>query len=40
VRRHIELGVRGTPEQVPLAMTEIRREVIALDYCFDPRTAA
>jgi molybdopterin-biosynthesis enzyme MoeA-like protein len=39
VRRHIELGVRGAPGQVPLAMAEIRREVFALDYCFDPRTA-
>jgi hypothetical protein len=38
VRRHIELGVRGTPEQVSLAMAEMRQEVIALGYHFDAKT--
>jgi len=28
VRRHIELGVRGAPEEVPAAMEELRRGVI------------
>ena len=37
VRRHIELGVRGAPAQVPAAMTLIRREVTALGYAFDAR---
>jgi molybdopterin-biosynthesis enzyme MoeA-like protein len=40
VRRHIELGVRGAPEQVPLAMAEMRQEVLALGYRFDPKTGA
>jgi molybdopterin-biosynthesis enzyme MoeA-like protein len=34
-RRHIELGVRGAPEQVPTAMALMRREVAALGYAFD-----
>ena len=29
-RRHIELGVRGAPDEVPAAMEELRRGVIAL----------
>jgi molybdopterin-biosynthesis enzyme MoeA-like protein len=37
VRRHIELGVRGAPEQVPGAMEAIRRGVVELGYAFDPR---
>lgn len=38
--RHIELGVRGAPEQVPLAMDEIRREVTACGYVFDEKTSS
>lgn len=37
VRPNIELGVRGTPEQVPPAMAIIRREVAALGYSFDEK---
>jgi molybdopterin-biosynthesis enzyme MoeA-like protein len=37
VRRHIELGVRGAPEQVAPAMDVIRREVVALGYAFDEK---
>ena len=37
VRRHIELGVRGAPEQVPAAMEEIRRGVVELGYTFDEK---
>lgn len=33
--RHIELGVRGVPEQVAPAMEVIRCEVVALGYRFD-----
>jgi len=32
--RHVELGVRGTPEQVPAAMALMRREVAELGYDF------
>lgn len=39
-RRHIELGVRGRPEQVPGAMDVIRREVAALGYTFDEKPIA
>jgi molybdopterin-biosynthesis enzyme MoeA-like protein len=39
-RRHIELGVRGVPEQVPPAMEVIRREVVALGYTFDEKSSA
>ncbi|MBK9955500.1 MAG: competence/damage-inducible protein A [Rhodocyclaceae bacterium] len=33
--RHVELGVRGTPEQVPLAMREIESEVARRGLDFD-----
>jgi molybdopterin-biosynthesis enzyme MoeA-like protein len=33
--RHIELGVRGVPDQVAPAMDVLRREVAALGYRFD-----
>jgi molybdopterin-biosynthesis enzyme MoeA-like protein len=39
-RRHIELGVRGLPEQVPPAMEVIRAEVAALRYTFDEKPTA
>ena len=39
-QRHIELGVRGAPEQVPTAMALMRREVAALGYTFDTKEAA
>ena len=32
VQRHIELGVRGAPEQVPAAMETMRRAVLELGY--------
>ncbi|MCK9387411.1 MAG: molybdopterin-binding protein [Sulfuritalea sp.] len=37
VQRHIELGVRGAPEQVPQAMAAIRRGVAELGYSFDEK---
>lgn len=37
VERHIELGVRGAPEQVPPAMEGIRRGVVALGFTFDEK---
>ncbi len=37
VQRHIELGVRGAPEQVPAAMEAIRRGVAELGYSFDEK---
>ena len=37
VRRHIELGVRGAPEQVPPAMEAIRRGVSELGFTFDEK---
>ena len=37
VQRHIELGVRGEPEQVPPAMESIRRGVAELGYSFDEK---
>lgn len=37
VRRHVELGVRGLPEQVPAAMADIRAEVTLLGYSFDEK---
>ena len=37
VQRHIELGVRGTPGQVPAAMAAIRRGVTELGYGFDEK---
>jgi len=33
--RHVELGVRGAPEQVPAAMEMMRREVGELGYRYD-----
>jgi molybdopterin-biosynthesis enzyme MoeA-like protein len=38
VQRHIELGVRGVPEQVPPAMEAIRRGVAELGYRFDAKS--
>jgi molybdopterin-biosynthesis enzyme MoeA-like protein len=38
-RRHIELGVRGTPALVPAAMDEMRREVAAFGYRFEEKPA-
>jgi len=35
--RHIELGVRGAPDQVPAAMELMRREVKELGYAFDEK---
>jgi molybdopterin-biosynthesis enzyme MoeA-like protein len=35
MRRHIELGVRGAPEAVPLAMAEIEAEVGRRGLSFD-----
>jgi molybdopterin-biosynthesis enzyme MoeA-like protein len=40
VGRHVELGVRGDPAQVPPAMDLMRREVAALGYDFDEKTPA
>ncbi|MCK9379955.1 MAG: molybdopterin-binding protein [Sulfuritalea sp.] len=37
VQRHIELGVRGEPQQVPAAMEAIRRSVAELGYSFDEK---
>ncbi len=37
VQRHIELGVRGAPEQVPAAMEAIRHGVAELGYGFDEK---
>lgn len=37
VQRHIELGVRGAPEQVPGAMVAIRQGVKELGYSFDEK---
>jgi molybdopterin-biosynthesis enzyme MoeA-like protein len=37
VQRHIELGVRGAPEQVPAAMEAIRRGVVESGYEFDEK---
>jgi molybdopterin-biosynthesis enzyme MoeA-like protein len=39
VRRNIELGVRGAPEEVPAAMDLMRREVAALGYAWDEKPA-
>jgi len=39
LRRHVELGVRGAPEQVPPAMELMRREVAALGYAWEDRPA-
>lgn len=35
VRRHVELGVRGTPEQVARAIEVLKAGVAALGYSFD-----
>jgi molybdopterin-biosynthesis enzyme MoeA-like protein len=40
IRRNIELGVRGLPEQVPAAMALMRAEVSALGYAWDEKPAA
>jgi molybdopterin-biosynthesis enzyme MoeA-like protein len=37
VQRHIELGVRGVPEQVPAAMAAIRHGVKELGYSYDEK---
>ncbi len=37
VQRHVELGVRGAPEQVPAAMQAIRRGVGELGYAWDEK---
>lgn len=37
VQRHIELGVRGTPDRVPAAMDTIKRGVVELGYAFDDK---
>jgi len=37
VGRHVELGVRGAPEQVPAAMAVMRREVKDLGYSYDEK---
>ncbi|MCF8150406.1 MAG: competence/damage-inducible protein A [Burkholderiaceae bacterium] len=37
IQRHIELGVRGTPDQVPAALETIRRGVAELGYSFDEK---
>lgn len=37
VARHVELGVRGAPKQVPAAMEEMRRGVAGLGYRYDER---
>ncbi len=37
IQRHIELGVRGTPDQVPAALEMIRRGVAELGYSFDEK---
>ena len=39
LHRHIELGVRGVPVQVPAAIAAIQQEVSALGYRFDDPTA-
>ncbi|TSA15643.1 MAG: competence/damage-inducible protein A [Betaproteobacteria bacterium] len=38
-RRHIELGVRGAPDEVPLAMDELRRGVTATGGTWEARPA-
>lgn len=37
VQRHIELGVRGVPEQVLPAMAVLRRGIVELGYSFDEK---
>jgi len=37
---HVELGVRGEPSQVPLAIDMLRQGVISLGYKFDTKAAA
>ena len=37
VGRHVELGVRGDPQQVPAAMELMRREVATLGYAWDEK---
>lgn len=38
-RRHIELGVRGAPEEVPAAMEELRRGVTEVGGTWEPHGA-
>jgi molybdopterin-biosynthesis enzyme MoeA-like protein len=38
VGRHVELGVRGDPQQVPAAMELMRREVAELGYACDEKS--
>lgn len=38
VRRHVELGVRGAPEAVGLAIEVLKAGVTALGYVFDKKT--
>lgn len=40
MRPHVELGVRGTPEKIPLAMDCLRQGVVALGYVFNEKTQA
>jgi len=37
IQRHIELGVRGEPQQVPPAMAALRSGVAELGYAFDEK---
>jgi hypothetical protein len=37
VRRHVELGVRGKPEQVARAIEVLKAGVTALGYNFDSK---
>jgi hypothetical protein len=36
---HVELGVRGAPEQISPAMDMLRQGVVALGYKFDAKPA-
>ena len=37
VGRHVELGVRGDPQQVPAAMALMRSAVTDLGYAYDEK---
>jgi len=39
-RRHIELGARGVPEEVPLALEELKRGVVEAGGTWEARGAA